>query len=115
MKACSLILAALLVSSPALAEPDPSAVVAAERAFAADGLAHGIKRSFLAHSAPDAILFAPDPVNARELYADRPDKPHPPLVWWPLWAGIARRLRWSRHRRSGDQQQGEAEARGSQP
>ena len=90
MKACSLILAALLLSSPALAQPDPSAVVAAERAFAADGLAHGIKRSFLAHSAPDAILFAPAPVNAHQLYADRPDKPHPPLVWWPLWAGIAR-------------------------
>ena len=39
MKACSLILAALLLSSPALAQPDPSAVVAAERAFAADGMA----------------------------------------------------------------------------
>ncbi|MBP7701371.1 MAG: DUF4440 domain-containing protein [Phenylobacterium sp.] len=90
MKACSLILAALFLSSPALAQPDPSAVVAAERAFAADGLAHGIKRSFLAHSAPDAILLAPDPVNAHELYGPRPDKPHPPLVWWPLWAGIAR-------------------------
>ena len=90
MKACSLILAALLLSSPALAQPDPSAVVAAERAFAADGLAHGIKRSFLTHSAPDAILFAPDPVKAHELYGPRPDTPHPPLVWWPLWAGIAR-------------------------
>ncbi|MBA4013064.1 MAG: DUF4440 domain-containing protein [Phenylobacterium sp.] len=90
MKACSLILAALLVSTPALAQPDPSVVVAAERAFAADGLAHGIKRSFLAHSAPDAILFAPDPIKAHDLYGPRPDKPHPPLVWWPLWAGIAR-------------------------
>ncbi|MGH6999459.1 MAG: DUF4440 domain-containing protein, partial [Phenylobacterium sp.] len=90
MRACSLLLAALLVSTPALAEVDPSVVVAAERAFAADGLALGIKRSFLKHSTPDAILFAPDPVKAHELYADRPDKPHPPLVWWPLWAGIAR-------------------------
>ena len=90
MKACSLILAALLLSSPALAQPDPSAVVAAERAFAADGLAHGIKRSYLTHSAPDAILFAPDPVKAHELYGPRPDTPHPPLVWWPLWAGISR-------------------------
>lgn len=90
MKACSLILAALLLSTPVMAEPDPSAVVAAERAFAADGTAHGIKRSFLAHSTPDAILFAPDPVKAHELYGPRPDKPHPPLVWWPLWAGLAR-------------------------
>lgn len=90
MKACSLILAALLLSTPVMAQPDPSAVVAAERAFAADGLAHGIKRSFLAHSTPDAILLAPDPVKAHDLYGERPDKPHPPLVWWPLWAGIAR-------------------------
>ncbi|KQW69163.1 hypothetical protein ASE17_13085 [Phenylobacterium sp. Root77] len=90
MKACSLILAALLVSTPALAEVDPSPVVAAERAFAADGLALGIKRSFLKHSTPDAVLLAPDPVTPQKLYGPRPDKPHPPLVWWPLWAGIAR-------------------------
>lgn len=73
-----------------MAEPDSSAVVAAERAFAADGLAMGIKASFLKHSAPEAIVFAPGPVNAQALYAARPDKPHPPLVWWPLWAGISR-------------------------
>lgn len=90
MRACSLVAAALLTASPAFAETDPSAVVAAERAFAADGLALGIKQSFLKHSAPEAILFAPDPVKAHELYADRPDRQHPPLVWWPLWAGIAR-------------------------
>jgi hypothetical protein len=90
LRACSLLAAALLTASPAFAEVDPSAVVAAERAFAADGLALGIKQSFLKHSTADAILFAPDPVKAHELYAGRPDKPHPPLVWWPLWAGIAR-------------------------
>lgn len=69
---------------------DPAPVVAAERAFAADGLAMGIKGSFLKHSAPDAILFAPGPVKAHDLYAKRPDQKGPPLVWWPLWAGIAR-------------------------
>ena len=90
MRACSLLAAALLTATPALAEPDPSAVVAAERAFAADGLALGIKQSFLKHSTTDAILFAPDPAKAHDLYADRPEQPHPPLVWWPLWAGIAR-------------------------
>lgn len=90
MKACSLIAAAFLTASPAIAETDPSAVVAAERAFAADGLALGIKQSFLKHSTPDAILFAPDPVKAHDLLAARPDEKGPPLVWWPLWAGIAR-------------------------
>ena len=95
MRASSLSLVLLLIAAPAMAAPaniagDPAPVVAAERAFAADGLATGIKASFLKHSAPDAILFAPDPVKAHDLYAKRPDQKGPPLVWWPLWAGIAR-------------------------
>ena len=95
MRASSLSLALLLIATPAMAAPgkmtgDPAAVVAAERAFAADGLAMGIKASFLKHSAPDAIVFAPGPVKAHDLYAKRPDQKGPPLVWWPLWAGIAR-------------------------
>lgn len=69
---------------------DPGPVVAAERAFAADGLALGVKQSFLKHSTPDAIVFDPDPVKAHEVLAKRPDKKGPPLVWWPVWAGVAR-------------------------
>lgn len=87
-------LAALLavLATPALAAPaaDPAEVVAAERAFAVDGLALGIRQSFLKWSAPEAILFAPDPVKAHDLYGSRPDKANPPLVWWPLFAGISR-------------------------
>lgn len=87
-------LAALLaiLATPAFAAPaaDPAEVVAAERAFAADGLALGIKQSFLKWSAPEAILFAPDPVKAHGLYGSRPDKANPPLVWWPVFAGISR-------------------------
>ena len=40
-------------ASPALAA-DPAPVVAAERAFAADGLALGVRDAFLKHSAPEA-------------------------------------------------------------
>ena len=91
MRACSLSLVLLLIAGgPALAQADPAPVVAAERAFAADGLAMGIRDSFLKHSAPEAIVFAPDPVKAHDLYGARPDQKGPPLVWWPLWAGIAR-------------------------
>jgi ketosteroid isomerase-like protein len=82
-----------LLTSPALAAApiDPAQVVAAERAFAADGLRLGIKASFLVHSAPDAIVFQPDPVNAQATYRSAPDDAAgPPLVWWPLRAGIAR-------------------------
>ena len=67
----------------------PAPVVAAERAFAADGLAMGIKQSFLKHMADDAIVFQPEPMNAREAISAQPDKPGPKLEWWPVWAGIA--------------------------
>lgn len=82
-----------LLATPALAAPkvDPAAVVAAERAFAADGLKLGIKASFLKHSAPDAVIFRPQPVNAHAYYeAQESDAGGPPLVWWPLLAGISR-------------------------
>jgi ketosteroid isomerase-like protein len=81
---------AAFVASPALAAPvTPAPVVAAERAFAADGAALGIQASFLKHSAPEGILLAPEPVLAHAVYAE-PRPKGPPLVWWPLWAGIAR-------------------------
>jgi len=88
-------LLALLIAAgaagPALAEADPGVVVDAEKAFAADGLAMGIKRSFQKHAAPDAIVLAPDPVSAQvNLAREEDDKGGPPLVWWPRWAGIAR-------------------------
>lgn len=67
----------------------PAPVVAAERAFAADGLSLGIKQSFLKHMADDAIVFQPDPVNAREAISAQSDRPGPKLEWWPVWAGIA--------------------------
>ena len=74
--------------------PTPAPVVAAERAFAADGLAYGVKRSFLAHSTPDAIIIEPTPANAHVGVSSLPDpKPGEPrnrLQWWPLWAGISR-------------------------
>jgi hypothetical protein len=93
LRASSLNLALLLLIAPAIAQAktgDPAPVIAAERAFAADGLAMGIKGAFLKHSAPNAIVFHPDPVRVHDLYATRPDAKGPPLVWWPLWAGIAR-------------------------
>jgi ketosteroid isomerase-like protein len=72
----------------------PAPVVAAERAFAADGRAMGVKASFLKHSASDAIIIQPDPVNAHQSLAAAPDlvpgAKRSILVWWPLWAGVSR-------------------------
>jgi ketosteroid isomerase-like protein len=81
---------AIFTASPAFAAPvTPAPVVAAERAFAADGLELGIQGSFLKHSAAEAIVLNPEPTLAHALYA-APKPKGPPLVWWPLWAGIAR-------------------------
>jgi len=90
LKCSSLALAAILLASPALAAPiDPAPVVAAERAFAADGLELGVQASFLKHSAPEGIVFAPEPILAKAAFGEPRPKGRP-LVWWPLWAGIAR-------------------------
>lgn len=77
-------LAAACWTTPTQANPGVAArVEAAERAFAADGLALGIRDSFLKHMADDAIMFAPGPVNARTLYEKRPSSKAPKLEWWP--------------------------------
>jgi ketosteroid isomerase-like protein len=68
---------------------DPAPVVAAERAFAADAAKDGIRASFLKWSAPDAVVFAPAPANARAVYAALPERPGRSLQWRPVWAGLA--------------------------
>jgi ketosteroid isomerase-like protein len=67
-------------------------VIAAERAFAADGVANGVRASFPRHAAPDGIVFNPGPVNARQLYGSLPPRttPSPTLDWWPVFAGASR-------------------------
>jgi ketosteroid isomerase-like protein len=89
-----LTLAALGLALPAvaaIAPVTPAPVVAAERAFAADGYVMGVKKSFLAHMTDDAILMTPDPVKAREAFLSSPDDPAdaPKLEWWPVWAGVS--------------------------
>jgi len=60
----ALALAGATSAVAAAPKADPAQVVAAERAFAADGLALGIRDSFLKHAAPEAIVLAPEPVLA---------------------------------------------------
>ena len=86
-----LAVALLLSGAPAFAADHPAGVIeAAERAFAADGLALGVRDSFLRHMADDAIVFRPGPVNARALYEKRPSSKTPRLQWWPQHVVIAR-------------------------
>ena len=91
-----IILAVLLLAfaRPAAAQPaEASQVVAAERAFAADGLAMGLDTTFLKWSAEDAIMIAGGaPQRAHDLLDPHAvfDPAAPSLVWWPNWAGIAK-------------------------
>ena len=79
---------------PAVAQPaDAAPVVAAERAFAADGLAMGVDASFLKWSSADAIMIAGgearrahDILDAQAVF----DPEGLSLVWWPNWAGMSK-------------------------
>lgn len=67
--------------SPAL-----RSLVKAERDFARDGVARGVRESFLAHFASDGVGFRPDPVNMREALSKTPASPQPSphvLDWEP--------------------------------
>ncbi|MBI1401391.1 hypothetical protein [Hyphomonas sp.] len=89
----------LLIAAPALimaacaTAPAPAPIVAAERAFADDGYARGVKASFKAYAAPDAVMFAPERVYVHHFFGAQSDAPadpsRPHLVWWPLAAGIS--------------------------
>ena len=86
--------AALLAAGPVLAQtPDAAAIVAAERAFAADAPALGLTASFNKWSVPDAVMIGGGQVQTvRDVFP--PDVPRPAdearLEWWPNFAGISR-------------------------
>jgi ketosteroid isomerase-like protein len=90
MKLLPLALAVLLAASLAQAARPPraSAVVDAERAFAAAAQADGVNAAFLHYSAPDALVFRPGPTNVKAALAANPIPPIK-LRWWPVYAGIA--------------------------
>ncbi len=87
----TLIACALLAAAPAwAATPSPVEIEKAERAFAADGLALGVRDSFLKHMDDEAIVFRPGPVSAKALYDKRPSSKTLRLEWWPQKVVIAR-------------------------
>ena len=67
---------------------DAQALARAESAFASASVATGLKASFLAAFADDAILFRPGPVNGKQTIAARPD---PPILldWRPQRVELA--------------------------
>lgn len=84
----------VLVGACAMAQaPDAAPVIAAERAFAADGLTMGVDGSFLKWAVPDAVMIAgAGPTTVTALMDPNAvfDPQAPSLAWWPNWAGIAK-------------------------
>jgi len=68
--------------------PALESLVAAERAFSALSVVQGIKPSFLANLAHDAIVFRPTATNGRRAIADRP-APKATLIWEPAYAEVS--------------------------
>jgi ketosteroid isomerase-like protein len=93
LKVSALVLALAATAAVARAESPasvPEAVAAAERAFAAEGMAKGVGPSFVNWAAPEGVVFRPDPVNARQFYTAHPGPGPGALNWWPHRVGVAR-------------------------
>ena len=90
MRLAPALLALLYVPTlAAAADPAYEAIVAAERAFAADAAAHGAKSAFLAAFADDALVYtAGGPTLGRAYYASRPEFASA-IVWSPEAAEVA--------------------------
>lgn len=78
-------------SAPPRADlPNADAVIAAERAFAADGAARGWVAAFRSYAAADAQMLSPDPINAQEQLAQIEGDGSTALDWRPAYAGMSR-------------------------
>ena len=65
-----------------------SSLLQAEKNFAKMSREAGIRDSFLANLADDAIVFDPGPVNGRKLYTKRSPSPAQ-LIWEPIFADVS--------------------------
>src|SRR5262245_5642814 len=83
--------------APGAAGADAGAIVAAERGFAAQVRAEGVREGFLAWLAPTGVVFRPGPVNGLAAYAKQPGGWHGLLAWSPVHAAISAdgKLGWS--------------------
>ncbi len=75
-----MILSLLLAAAAPTAAP--MSALDAERAFAADAQKIGQWTAFRKWSTPDALMFTPQPVNARALFG-KLKNPAVPVYWWP--------------------------------
>lgn len=67
-------------------------LVATERAFAESVAKNGTKGAYAKFTAADAVLFRPNPINARKFYETAPDEKN--ISWTPTYARISRSHDW---------------------
>lgn len=93
MKALPSLLVVCALSLLALSQTAPlGSLVETERAFARASVERGVRNSFLAFFADDAISFWPRPVNAREELLKQPapsERPTTTLNWEPALADVS--------------------------
>ncbi|MBS1717997.1 MAG: nuclear transport factor 2 family protein [Armatimonadetes bacterium] len=64
-------------------------LIAAERAFSALSKEKGMKASFMANFADDAVSFGPDPRKAKESFAELPSPAEATMTWEPKVSIVA--------------------------
>jgi ketosteroid isomerase-like protein len=67
-------------------------LVNAEKAFAQKAAKDGVNAAFTAFAAPDAIVFRPNPINAKKFYATAVDTKN--LTWEPNYARLSKSRDW---------------------
>jgi len=93
-RAAAFALAGALAACASMSSMDPrESLAAAERTFAQDGLDLGVRAAFIAHFAPDGLVFEPAPVRVRDVWPQRPAAADPRalrLEWRPALLDVAR-------------------------
>jgi len=91
---------AAVVAAPRTTSADAdgaAAIVTAEKAFAAQVRAQGVREGFLSWLAPTSVVFRPGPVSGVKAYEKAPAGWHGLLAWTPMHAAISAdgKLGWS--------------------
>jgi len=85
----SFLIASISVSAYAQkADGTTKSLVNAEKAFAEDAAKDGANAAFTKYAANDALVFRPNPVNAKKFYSTAPDMKN--LSWTPNYARVSR-------------------------
>ena len=95
---CSLPAVVLSAPKPTAADADAAAaIVTAEKAFAAQVRAQGVRDGFLAWLAPTGVVFRPGPVSGVKTYEKQKPGWNGLLAWTPMHAAISAdgKLGWS--------------------